>query len=215
LLVLLLEEVEVTDADALELVMVGVESEVADDTLEEDAALGDPIEDVALVYAAMLLEETVPEELVVVEEGGVVESEVVDDTMLRLLTSEEVAAIDVLPDGEIMGVDATLLEEVIWEEEVATLRLVESKTVGVALLEEIVAKEKDSGLGVLPDDELKVDDDIPLDGMDSDVVVVAEVTYVVGSGVTEDILLEVETSRVRALEVLIDESEGLDDTLLD
>jgi hypothetical protein len=215
LLVLLLEEVEVTDADALELVMVGVESEVADDMLEEDAALGDPIEDVALVYAAMLLEETVPEELVVVEEGGVVESEVVDDTMLRLLTSEEVAAIDVLPDGEIMGVDATLLEEVIWEEEVATLRLVESKTVGVALLEEIVAKEKDSGLGVLPDDELKVDDDIPLDGMDSDVVVVAEVTYVVGSGVTKDILLEVETSRVRAFEVLIDESEGLDGTLLD
>lgn len=212
---LLLEEFEVTDADALELVMVGVESEVADDTLEEDAALGDPIEDVALVYAAMLLEETVPEELVVVEEGGVVESEVVDDTMLRLLTSEEVAAIDVLPDGEIMGVDATLLEEVIWEEEVATLRLVESKTVGVALLEEIVAKEKDSGLGVLPDDELKVDDDIPLDGMDSDVVVVAEVTYVVGSGVTKDILLEVETSRVRAFEVLIDESEGLDGTLLD
>lgn len=212
---LLLEEVEVTDADALELVMVGVESEVADDMLEEDAALGDPIEDVALVYAAMLLEETVPEELVVVEEGGVVESEVVDDTMLRLLTSEEVAAIDVLPDGEIMGVDATLLEEVIWEEEVATLRLVESKTVGVALLEEIVAKEKDSGLGVLPDDELKVDDDIPLDGMDSDVVVVAEVTYVVGSGVTKDILLEVETSRVRAFEVLIDESEGLDGTLLD
>ncbi|KAG9197339.1 hypothetical protein G6514_001862 [Epicoccum nigrum] len=163
----------------------------------------------------MLLEETVPEGLVVVEEAGAVESEVADDTMLKLLISEELAAIDVLPDGESMGVDDTLLEEVIWEEDVATLRLVESKTVGVALLEEIVAKEEDSGLGVLPDDELRVDDDISLDGMDLDVVVAAEVTYVVGSGVTEDILLEVKLSGDRALEVLTDESEELNETLLD
>jgi hypothetical protein len=35
MLALLPEKVEVTDADALELVMVGVESEAADDTLFE------------------------------------------------------------------------------------------------------------------------------------------------------------------------------------
>jgi hypothetical protein len=225
LLALLPEKIEVTGADAVELVMVGLESEAADDTLfevsgfEEDAALEMPMEDCELVEAALLLEETIPGELVVVEEAGAVESRVVDNTMLGLLIAEEedVAAIDVLPDSEPMGVDDSLLEEVILEEEVETLRLLESNIVGVALLGEKVAEEEDSGLGILLEDELQVDDAVLLDGMDSDMVVVAGVTYVVGFEVTEDWLLEVTISEeeVEALEVLTDESEGLDDVVLD
>jgi hypothetical protein len=85
-----------------------------------------------------------------------------------------------------MGVDDSLLEEVVLEEEVETLRLLESNIVGVALLGEKVAEEEDSGLGILLEDELQVDDAVLLDGMDSDMVVVAGVTYVVGFEVTED-----------------------------
>lgn len=173
--------------------MVGVESEAADDTLfevsglEEDAELEMPMGDCELVEAALLLEETVPGELVIVEEAGAVESGVEDNTMLELLIAEEdVAGIDVLSDSEPMGVDETLLEEVIWEEEVETLRLLESKIVGVALLGEMVAEEEDPGLGILLEDELQVDDAVLLDGMDSEMVVVAEVTYVVGFEETED-----------------------------
>jgi hypothetical protein len=193
MLALLPEKVEVTDADALELVMVGMESEAADDTLfevsglEEDAELEMPMGDCELVEAALLLEETVPGELVIVEEAGAVESGVVDNTMLELLIAEEdVAAIDVLPENEPTGVDDTMLEGVIWEEEVETLRLLDPKIVGVALLGEIVAEEEDSGLGILLEDELQVDAAVLLDDMDSDMVVVAEVTYVVGFEVTED-----------------------------
>lgn len=50
----------------------------------------------------------------------------------------------------------------------------------------MVAEEDDSGLEIVLDDELNVDDSLLLDGMASDVVVVAEVTYVVGFEVTED-----------------------------
>lgn len=121
--------------------MVGVETEAADDTLfdvsglEEEAALEVPMGDCELVDAALLLEETIPEELVVVEEAGAVESEAVDDTMLELLIAEEeVAAIEVLPDDETTGVEDILLEEIIWEEELATLRLLKPKVVDVALL---------------------------------------------------------------------------------
>jgi hypothetical protein len=173
--------------------MVGVESEAADDTLfevsglEEDAAL-EIMGDCELMEAALLLEETVPGELVIVGEAGAVESGVEDNIMLELLIAEEdVAAVDVLPDSELVGVDETLLEEEdIWEEEVETLRLLDPKIVGVALLGEIAAEEEDSGLGILLEDELQVDDAVLLDRLDSDMVVVAEVTYVVGFEVTED-----------------------------
>jgi hypothetical protein len=153
--------------------------------LEDDAALETPMRDCELVEAALLLEETVPGELVII---GAVESGVVDNTMLELLIAEEdVAAIDVLPESEPMGVNETLLEEEdIWEKGVETLRLLESKIVGVALLGEMVADEEDSGLGILLEDELQVDDAVLPDRMDSDMVVVAEVTYVVGFEATED-----------------------------
>jgi hypothetical protein len=116
-----------------------------------------------------------------------------------------------------MGVDDSLLEEVILEEEVETLRLLESNIVGVALLGEKVAEEEDSGLGILLEDELQVDDAVLLDGMDPDMVVVAKVTYVVGFEVTEDWLLEgtISEEEIEALEVLTDESEGPDDVVLD
>lgn len=90
---------------------------------------------------------------------------------------------------------------------------------------------------MLLDDELKVDDAVLLDGMDLDVMVVAEATYVVGFEVTEDWLLEVKISvevaalevliedtplevkttekEAEALEVLTDESEGPDDVVLE
>ena len=187
------EKVGVTDADALELVMVGVETEAAEDTLfdvsglEEDAALEMSMGDCELVDAALMLEEKIPEELVIVEEAGAVESDAEDDAMLELLiTEEEVAAIEVLPDDETTGVEDILLEEIIWEEELAALRLLKPKVVDVALLEEMVAEEEDSGLEILLDDDPKVDDAVLLDGMASDEVVAAEVTYVVGLGVTED-----------------------------
>lgn len=100
--------------------MVGAESEAADDTLfgvsslEEDAALEMPMRDCELVDAALLLEETVPEEMVVVKEAGAVESGAVDDTTLELLIAEdEVTAIEVLPYDEFRRFDDTLLEGVI------------------------------------------------------------------------------------------------------
>lgn len=112
---LLPNKVEITDADALELVMAGEESAAADDTLfevstlEEDAALEMPMEDGELMDAALLLEGTVPGRLVVVEGSGAVESEAMDDTMLELLiAAEEIAAIDELSDGELEGVDDTV-----------------------------------------------------------------------------------------------------------
>ena len=75
--------------------MVEAESKAADDTLfgvsslEDDAEPEMPMGDCELVDAALLLEETVPETLVVVEEAVAAESGAVEDTRLELLIVEE------------------------------------------------------------------------------------------------------------------------------